>query len=288
MNYLLSLQKINTDIKSLDIQPIINSDSKIVGWNCYFMNHLNQAIAGGTSSNKDIAVRIAVAECYERSLFNQININTAQHSELLLNESPSTSGFAAGFEKESTAFRSLCEGIERWAWSKWIDEGFYIEKKVINNLNELSIHMISEFSKCNYYQTPIKISHPFSNTDLVFSVFLGFKKNGVFAGSRVTNKLDNPWEHAIIESYRNLKNFELSNRNQIDNNNLIGQRAYYFGSHSSEALLQIMNAKKIEWPAAKLRIHKEIQTNIDSIYLFRSICFDFKYWHLGDEKRFVY
>lgn len=288
MDLLQNLLALNSNIKSIDQQPICDSEGRIVGWNCYFMNQQDQAIAGGTASHIDLAKRIAVAECYERALFKRLISNPDACIELLLNESPSTSGFAAGFERKGAGFRSICEAVERWAWSKWIDEGYVMPKVTASMLSPLSIFLQSFFESTAFFQVPLKVGVPFPIQELTFSVFLGFKGDGVFAGSRVTGKSDDCWQHAIIESYRNLKNFGISDRKKIDSENLIGRRAYYFGSHANEALMQISRANKDLWPVATLRLHKEIPTGLDGVYLYRSMCNDFQHWHLGDEKRFVY
>lgn len=287
MDLLKNLLNLNPEIKSIDQQPICDLVGRVIGWNCYFMNHKGQAIAGGTASNVELAKRIAVAECYERALFNKFIQDTEVSEKLLLNESPSTSGFAAGFDKNSTAFRSICEAVERWAWSKWIDEGFFIPQIQQPQVTELSKGLASNFTSTSFLHLPIKVERPFFQ-NLTISIFLGFKGEGVFAGSRATSTNDNPWEHAIIEAYRNLKNFDLGDRSQVSQDDIIGQRALYFGDRAGEALSQIKRASKKDWPVASMKIHREVPTGVDSLYLFRSMCNDFKHWHLGDEKRFVY
>jgi hypothetical protein len=123
---------------------------------------------------------------------------------------------------------------------------------------------------------------------LLFSVFLGFKGKGVFAGSRVTSAMDDQWEHAVIEASRNLKNFELSGSIPTPDASIIAQRVNYFGAHSDHAVLQIERAKKEIWPKAKMELNVPIETGIVDVFLHRSLCTDFVFWHLGDEKRFVY
>ncbi|MNL52061.1 hypothetical protein D3C87_1752050 [compost metagenome] len=82
----------------------------------------------------------------------------------------------------------------------------------------------------------------------MFSVFLGRKKNGVFAGSRVTSALDDPWEHAIVEAYRNLSNFKLQDATMLKSSSVITKRVFYFGEHFEEANHQIEMANKESWP----------------------------------------
>lgn len=288
MTLLKKLLELNPEIKSLDQQPILDFDGKVVGWNSYFLDKNGQAIAGGTSQALETAKRIAIAECFERAIFNRLIDNIFDFPELLLEEAPSTSGFAAGFERDATAYRSICEGLERWAWSQWIDEGYLIPTIQKPQLSELAVALSSNFSKMAFHHISIKTQHSIDCKNLALSIFLGFKNSGIFAGSRVTSSNDNSWDHAVIEAYRNLKNFEITDRNTIDPKSLIGQRANYFGSHATEALAQINAANKSNWPTASLRIHEEIQTGIESVFLFRTLFNDYKHWHLGDERRFVY
>lgn len=195
---------------------------------------------------------------------------------------------AAGFEKKGAGVRSICEAVERWAWSKWIDEGYFMPVVLKPELTKLAEFLHSLFTSTTFFQVYLQVGVPFPIRELKFTVFLGFKGKGVFAGSRVTGEFDDSWEHAIIESYRNLKNFEMNDRNKIDSENLIGRRAYYFGTHADEAMKQVNCANKEDWPIATLKLHKEISTGFDDVYLYRSMCNDFQHWHLGDEKRFVY
>jgi hypothetical protein len=285
---LIELTKLNPEIKSLDQQPIIDSNGETVGWNCYFMNQSQYAVAGGTSSNLETAKRIAVAEAFERALFQNTFKDPATVKLLRLDESPSTSGFAAGFDENATAFRSKCEAIERWAWSKWIDYHYFMPQiKYSRKLTKLTEHLLSHFDFILFFQKDLSIQERFSDS-LSFSVLLGFKNHGVFAGSRVTGKQDEIWEHPAIEAYRNLKNFEISDRNIFDQNNMIAQRAIYFGSKADEALSQVEKANIMSWEVPEINLHQKVETHIPSVYLYRSMCKNFLHWHLGDKTRFVY
>lgn len=289
-NLLLNIQQFNPSIATLDAQQILNKSGAIVGWNYYFMDKHGSAFAGGTSQTSHIAKQIAVAECFERSLFVRFTSDPQMTAQLLLDESPSASGFAAGFNRSSTSFRSICEAVERWAWSKWIDDKFKIDEldgKPV--LNELASHLASFFDRQIFLQKCIHtdFQYPFPKK-VFFNVYLGFKGEGVFAGSRVAGVDDDPWEHSIIEAYRNFKNFQIHDGLLNPVASIILQRVMYFGKNLGEALRQIDAASFLEWPSPELRMHTEVETNIEGVYLFRSLCKDFYYWHLGDHKRFVY
>lgn len=285
-----SLLRLNPEVISLDTQPIINYSGKTVGWNCYFVDKNGAAIAGGTASDVSIAKQIAVAECFERSLFHNLFDSEDQMIKLMLDEAPSTSGFAAGFDRKSTAYRSLCEAIERWAWSMWIDEHFFLDKIILSEtLSPLASHIASHFDSVLFYQKSIDCNFELEfPRSVVFSVFLGCKGNGIFAGSRVSTTQDDRWEHAAIESYRNLKNYEQSAKHFSEYENIIAQRARFFGDNYGVAKLQIDSAFIVNWPTPIVKLHEEVVTGIKDLFLYRSLCSNYKHWHLGDYKRFVY
>lgn len=287
-NLLNHLLRLNSSIKSINKQPIMNSHNAIVGWNCYFVNNKGQSFAGGTAQNEHLALQIAVAESFERTIFSILFSKELYVKNYLLDEIPSTSGFAVGFTKESTAFRSICEAVERWSWSQWIDYGFKTPLLKKSNFSKLATHLTTLFDGYELYQKTVHLDSELICEPLIFSVFLGFKNNGIFAGSRVTTIKDDPWDHAAIEAYRNLKNSELIDSTLLDAENIISQRVLYFSKNKNTAIEQINRALITEWKHAKILLHKEVPTDISGVYMYRTICKDFKYWHLGGVDRFVY
>lgn len=282
------LTGMNPSIVSLDEQPILDSNGQTVGWNYYFMNRNGVAVAGGTSSLRETAKRIAVAEAFERAIFETLCRETESKTSLMLDRIPSTSGFAAGFEQATTAYRSACEAVERWAWSHWIDRHCLVPRISTPSLNPLSRHLKNRFEDLFFLQKELAVDGP-SNfpRKILFSVAVGFKTGGAFAGSRVTTRGDDPWEHALIEASRNLDNMVASSPD-VDAGNIIARRARYFGSHAEKAVEQIDSARKTDWSIPRFRLHKEVTTGVPGLFLFRSVCDDFTPWHLGDETRFVY
>jgi hypothetical protein len=123
-----------------------------------------------------------------------------------------------------------------------------------------------------------------------FCVFLGETEHGVFAGSRVCNLNEDPWQHAVIEAFRNFRNYEVNDRSAIElkKEDIVRQRAVYFGSHKSEAFNQIENAKNTEWPSHSILLLKEFKTDIPQVFLWRCLLKDWLDWDSGDETRFVY
>ncbi len=291
MTLLDKLVLLNPTVVGINIQEIRSDNGEPLGWNAVVETSRNLAFSGGTSSDKDTAIRIALAECFERSLFLKIyNMKTPLFSELLLDKHPSSSGFACGFQKSSTKFRSICEGLERWAWSQWIDSKYIMPKiSSIDHASKLTTFLASKFEKHSFFSKEIY----FEGNRYRFVIFLGEHKSGIFAGSRVSTFLDsNIWEHALIEAYRNLENFKLFQKNgtaeffeQLD---IIGKRSRYFGSHAEEAWTQINAAEKELWKQPVAEVSKFVETEIADIYLHRCLMKDYIGWHKGEPNRFVY
>lgn len=274
-----------TDFKEILTSPILDSSKNIVGWNCTAYSIEQNAISGGTDIDKDIALRICIAEALERTFFRTIAKSELRNS-FMIDDFPSTCGFACGFDNDKTKLRAVCEGLERWAWSKWIDDGFYIEQiQVKNHITSITKELASRFEE-NYYFTK---SFNLNNNVYTFGVFLGFKKNGVFAGSRVCLQSDDPWQHSVIEASRNLKNFEYAqSNNQFESTQIVRKRALYFGQNRQDAILKIKSCQKKGWPEPKIMMLQQFNTGQTDVYLWRCLMYDWIAWHLGDEKRFVY
>ena len=290
MKKAIELLKTEFELNNVKQQPILDSNYSIVGYHSYAQNINDETLSGGTHTDRAISLRICVAELLERYFFKKIcdleNANT-----FLIDEFPSTSGFAAGFDNESTKFRAICEGLERWAWSQWID-GHYILPKMeaIENTNMLSRTLLKDFDSFELYSRRFCVSINNKKANFEFLVFLGFKNNGIFAGSRVSSSKDNLIEHAIIEAHRNLKNAEFykNNPDKIDMNSPIVARLIYFSNNKITALNQINQSTIANWPQPKVALLKDFSTNLESVYLWRCLFSNYIGWHLGDETRFVY
>lgn len=291
MTLLGKLVLVNPAVVGINLQEIRDDHNEIVGWNAVVNTATKSAFSGGTSPDKDTAIRIALAECFERSLFLKLsNTSGPIYFELLLDKHPSSSGFACGFQKTTTQFRSICEGIERWAWSQWIDGGSKMTRESnFGHKSKLTNFLVNKFETYSLFSKEIF----FEKSRYKFVVFLGENKNGIFAGSRVSTYSDSDiWEHAVIEAYRNLENFKLFEQNGTsdfyESLDIIGRRARYFGSHSAEAWEQIAAAQKELWKQPFAEVSKFVETDIPDIYLHRCLMKDYIGWHEGEENRFVY
>lgn len=285
MNYLEILKKSYPNFKEIIFSPIIFK-SETVGWEAIAYDIYLNSIGGGSAIDKTTAMRICIAECLERSLFKQI-INDSNLSESCFIQShPTTCGFACGFENAPTKYRSLAEAIERWAWSNWIDFKFELQNiKSLPNQSKLFDRMIFDFDTTLFYQKKFL----YQNREYQFGVVLGFSGNGIFSGSRVCSLDEKPWEHAAIEAFRNFKNFEKNkNISKTDESNFIKKRISYFGSNKLEALNQINSANKLNWPRLEPMLEIEIETNLENVFLHRTLMKNWIPWNVGLDNRFVY
>lgn len=308
-NLLSILRELDDSYREITEQALIDSEGSLIGWRSYVLDHNLDPIGGGTSPDRLKARRIAVAEFIERRTVAQLFGNSIQKKSFKLDVAPTTSGFAAGFDREATRFRSICEGIERWAWSCWIDQGFLMPEISLPELTPLGRFHTKPFLQLRAYQRQFKVqdkvkdASPFQfpprNRDcvqhcvqhgiFVFSVLLGLTEQGVFAGSRVTSPEDDLWTHAAIEAWRNHNNFylaHLSHPNPLGSD-WLEKRVLYFGKNKREALRQIGQAKKSSWPPLQFDISKGIEP-FPGIFLWRTLCLDCRPWHEGPDHRFVY
>ena len=130
--------------------------------------------------------------------------------------------------------RSIAEAVERWIWSKWIDEHYYISKvEILNsNLSELSQHHRSFFDQVLFYQMPIDVEIDGRLNPMKIGITLGLLKDGIFPGSRVCSINESPWEHALTESYRHLQIFNNQSTRFIGKG-IVYDRINFFGKNKS-------------------------------------------------------
>jgi hypothetical protein len=273
----------------LEESKIYDNANRAIGWHSSALDKSGHAISSGTSSSREIAKRIAVSELFERSIINYLS-TTEEKEDYSLTDFPSSSGFAFGFEKYSTMYRSIAEACERWAWSKWIDNGFHLEDYYLNvdKLSHLSRFYYDHFDEVKCFYKKFEVDVNGKMIPLHFGVTVGIKEKGVFPGSRVASLNEDIFEHGLLEAYRHLKIFENSLKNQ-DYEDIVSKRINFFGSNKEIALHQIFQSqKKAKWPIPKLRILKNIPLDTEEGFLWRSLCHDFIGWHEGTKERFVY
>lgn len=266
--------------------PIRDSNQAMLGWSVNAISN-NKAVGGGFSSSRETARRVAVAEVIERLSFR--NIAISQYADnFLTGDFPTTCGFAAGFESEKTRLRSISEGVERWAWSKWIDERYLINSfSGASEISALGQFLIGQFDKVNFFFLEIDTSFiPNYFNKVYLGITVSIKDNGVFPGSRVSPNRDDIWEHSLVESWRHLVIFR--NLQKKEESVRPFDRINFFGKNGDVALKQIQNANRAVWPKPRLLISKEYELAVPGASVWRSLAKEYIGWHLGGESRFVY
>lgn len=282
------LFKLNPSIQAINLQEILD-DGISLGWNCFIKSTSSDAFAGGTAKNKETALRIAIAEAFERSFLEYIHTQKHLKDSFLIQEYPSSSGFAAGFNKKRTQYRAICEGLERWAWSKWIDEGFKLDSFFPKKLSNLAEYLSRSFNETYWFEKKFEVDIGDSlKKKLKFIVFLGCTNTGVFPGSRVSSEADELLEHPIIEAHRNLLNYQLYLQSPSNLNDIIQERTIFYANNKVLALNKVKNATNYVWPSPEIKLLKEFQTDHPDLFLYRCLFKDFIGWHKGDVTRFVY
>lgn len=274
------IRKIEPHFKTVR-DAIITSSRAHIGWHCTALDSCLMPLGSGLAEEKNTARRIAVAEVIERGLAIKLARSKHRH-RFLISEFPTTCGFAAGFDREATRFRAICEAYERWAWSKWIDDGHTVDQLHAEptNLSSLAVHFASKFQEVLFFSRSL-------GNNLHFAATLGLTERGIFPGSRVSTALDDLWTHAIVEAWRHKQIVESAKR-WTKNTKFLDDRITYFAGHRDEGLAQIKKAIKATWPNPSLRILEEYKTGFPGVFLFRALCNDFLGWHAGSHKRFVY
>lgn len=286
MSLLDQLKKLNPSFVGFAEQEI-NIKDRTIGYHVYGIDELGHSFSGGTSSCREEALRIAVAEAFERSFVAALFFDEFKRKQFSLDKFPSSSGFAAGFESLPTFKRSICEAVERWAWSKWIDEGYSLDLvSEPYRPTELASHLVSFFEEFKWFKKDLSINIDGVELDLKFVVFVGFKGEGVYPGSRVSFSEVDLWEHPVVEAFRNLNN--CSSPETSSNEDIIARRAIFFSTNRKLAEEQMTTSKNSIWPKPELELCSNIPTEIPGIFLWRSLCSHYLGWDKGQLSRFVY
>lgn len=259
---------------------------QIIGWHFNILNTQEVALAGGCSASRDTAARIAIAELVERWAF--FESQKARAADLLLEEYPTSCGFAAGFEEAPTVYRAIAEAIERWCWSKWIDEGLNVALVAApKKLSPIAQKFSAFFEEILFFEQRVIAPAELSKMPLRFAVALGVNKHGVFPGSRVCTMTEDPWEHALVEAWRH-KVIASTSEAKSAKAHFYSSRVLHFATNRTAAFDQIQKAQdRKDWPSPNLKLLKKVNSPIGT-HVWRALCQGYKSWHLGPEPRFVY
>jgi hypothetical protein len=287
-----SLKELNFPVSKIIQQPIVDNEGLTLAWNFYVQNKEGISLAGGTNVNSEIAKTIAIAESFERALAKKISMDPIKSKEFLMDLFPTSCGFASGFDQSTTKLRAIKEAVERWAWSKWIDESFQMNEIELKNklANPLSQYIFKLFPKVRIHRKDgILVLHKDLHLNYSFLVLILENENGVFAGCRAGPPNEDLISHSAIEAFRNYQNFKLLSKNDaLNTNSVVAKRNIYFATHKEEAFEQIKRSTNKSWPQAEISILKEYPTMVPGVFLWRCLMKDFLGWHIGDVKRFVY
>ncbi len=270
-------------------QPILK-EGRVLGWHSYCFSDSNYPISGGTHPRREIARRIAIAEALERVVVEKLSRDQSLKDRFLLDEFPSSSGFAAGFDDVTTKNRAICEGVERWAWSQWVDyeKGLIEENPLSVSMDPLSQYFMSQFDDTKFFSKDLTVSVSGRPFRFKFYVVIGLKGDGVFPGSRVTSGKLMGWDHGILEAWRNLNNFEVSQKNSNEEaKNWLSERVKYYGRNGKKALERISQIQNQSWPEGQIRLLSAVPLELQNVHVWRCLLRDFLPWQTGDETRFV-
>ncbi len=260
-------------------------NEQVVGYSVTAIDKNSMPLGGGTHSDLNIARRIAAAECLERTF---VGIIQRKPNKLMTEKYPTTSGFAAGFDRLPTRLRAICEGYERWLWEEWIDRGGYIPEVKIDTsqLSPIARLYCNEFEEVKFYFHEFIAKDAFLlNEKIRFGVVVCSKGYGVFPGSRVVFGDADLWEHALIEAWRHLTIFTHHSEDQYSS--VIHKRIFYFGRNRAMALESIPKDKTKDMLTPSISLIREFDTG-EEIFIWRSICEGFVGWHQGPVNRFIY
>jgi hypothetical protein len=269
-----------------------NQDT-IVGYEVSLIDHTDRCVGGGVSASRPEAISKGISESIERTFFAQALKDPQLKSEFLLEDFPSTCGFAVGSDSSHTRRRARNEALERWAFSQWIDlkRGMtYIlpddlSSEISNNA--LTKYLLSEFQETQFFEKQII---DIDGSMLTFVVCLGFTAEGVFAGSKVSASRADGISHASSETWRHRKVFgQIQDPKRLPKAlGLIEKRILFFGKNKFEALAQIPQADSNPWQAPAETMNKTICDLQRKIFLNRTLMSSFRGWHEGGVTRFVY
>lgn len=282
---MIANQKLLPEVTQCQESPIYFKEN-LVGWHSIAIGDKGP-LGARLSIDKNIARRIAVAETLERKIFDEC-ISSPSASELGLPSNPSTCGFAVGFEDSPTRLRSLCEAVERWAWSQWIDEGFELSRALTSHkeLPPLGQSLANLFDEVLFFKINLDTSLIPNSPILYFGVAIGVTSVGVFPGSRVGSTETELWEHSLIECWRHLV---ISKDTNLNHGAVFPfQRIKFFAKNKALAFEKINAAKNPDWRRPKLRLQRQVGHSYPNVFCYRSLIYDYLGWEVGNVERFVY
>lgn len=271
------------DFKEIQESPLV-LEGKEVAFHCSVISIDNLPLGSGFALSTHKARQIALNETIERRLVEN-SIASPVRFDLLLDEYPTSCGFAVGDCREATKERALAEAVERWLRSKWIDEGYTLGEAALmhSELSPLERHFVSFFKQLRLFFHTCYIDFEGKQETVNSVVVVGFTERGAFVGSKSMVRYKAPLLPALVEAWRHLQ-IALQDDDRMPETAIVK----YFAQNKEVALQQIDKARKKEWPMPTVRLSKEVFVPIEGLYCFRVLCHDHRGWHGQDITRFVY
>lgn len=269
------------EFKELQESPLILDDREVAYQQSVILED-ETCLGTGFSLNRSMARQIALSEAIERRVVSNL-YKSKEADSYLLNEYPSTCGFAVGFNQEGAKERAQAEAVERWLRSKWIDDGYGLDefKVAAGTLTRVEAWFAEKFLEVRYFAHNCQLEG--DSTKSVHSlVVVGLTEQGAFAGSKSVMNAKVPLLSALVEAWRHL---EISESELETNESKVIR---HYAKNRKSALSQIQKAVKYNMPSPKLRLLKEVPIPLAGVCGFRALCHDFSGWHGANLERFVY
>lgn len=271
------------DLKEIQESPLVIDDQE-VAFQVSVISKEGLPLGSGFDQSRDIAHRKAISEAIERRLVENL-ITSDKQQEFLLDEYPTSCGFAIGSTLEETKERALAEAVERWLRSKWIDDGYKVLESPLelSELNQIETYFAEQFESVRLFVHSCSVNLWDREHNINSVITVGLTEYGAFVGSKSAVNQKASLAAALVESWRH-KLLSKETRFYMPEMEIIK----YFSTHKQEALAQIAGAVNHFIPNPKIRIAREAPLPIEGAFAYRVLCEDFKGWHGPDIARFVY
>ncbi|NJM09453.1 MAG: YcaO-like family protein [Bdellovibrionaceae bacterium] len=274
------MQKIETFSANSD--DLLWEISELAGHYHVTCLHAGLGLAGsGFALLKETAKKKAFAELNERFIVDQLNSSDAK-SEWVLNFDESCSGFAVGYTKSKAVLRAVCEGSERWALSKWVDEHFALEEVSFVTTSPVAAAIRHFFTGFSVYKNEVPVMLDNNVLKVQIAVALGWSDKGVFAGYGSKLNLEDAMDHAFVEALRNF----LIYRNQRERSSFPYNRIKFFAENKDVALEVLCKSKRAMSQLPVLKLLKAEQ--FGDLWIARAVFDGWTPWQRESISRFLY
>lgn len=245
----------------------------------------NYCLGTGFGRCREMARVIGLSEAIERTLVLKL-INGHQQRCYLLDEYPTSCGFAVGTTDTSARDRAVAEAVERWLRSKWIDDGFALTELsfAADGLSDLELWFARQFQKVRLFVNSTSVELNGRRAEVHSVVVVGLSSAGAFVGSKTSVDRKAPLLSALVEAWRHLRLALEPDDPKFPELAIIK----FFALNRKLAEKQISSAVRQPFPEPKLRLLKEVKTGIEGVFCYRALCENYRGWHGPEVKRFVY